>query len=968
MKLKVIFHLLITLVYVSQNLRADAFHPVISNYIDSDYGGGFQNWDVAQDDAGRIYVGNGDGLLCFDGFSWELFPLPGNNIVRSVYYDDGKIYVGSFEKFGYYERNEKGDLDYYSLSDGLKDNDNMMKNEEVWRIMPWNGKILFQTFNNIYSFDPADGSLRQMNNKIIGKDEEGDGILRPLFCYSADENLYAQRINGSFYKLTHSGWKRLWRDELNGSYVMGLSLPDKIDKNKGDLPDGTLLFTQDSYIFEITNGIPSGIKTEIDNDLKETQINRVLEMKDGSLFIGTIGKGVFHIARNGKLLERYDISCGLNNNTVLALKSDRQGNVWVALDDGLSLIHSGLPVKLMTPVSMSEGYGVGTGYSIGMKDGKFIIVSNQGAFNQKKDNDFQLIEGTKGQNWFVETFDRQTFVGGNDATIIIDETGQAESLPFSGTDIIKATIHGKEILLQSTYFSLEIYKKNADGKWRYSHSINGVETPIRQVEVDNDGTVWASHWTNGVMQFRLSPELDKVTSKKFYPNIAGDSIPVKCHVMKVRGHTVFSSHKGLYEYDEENDDFKLSDKYGILNSLDNLNYVKMVDDNRFWIAGTNSYFLVSYDGKDYLIEYSVPLDLYPRKNNDDNSWVFIEDDTAYFTSNSVIGSVNMKNIRRPEQIYPLSVNYIGSYDRYGKFEKLPLLEGEKTELSNDNLTVVMSYPSFNGDTYKFHFLMTDGSHLLDSISSTPMMQYPELSWGRHEFKCEVIDENNHILAEKIIEFEIEKPWQLSWYALAGYGVILMGFAVLMSRHVTSRKMKKKQLEFEKAEAEQNRRIQEQELIIANQQKRLLESELSEKSKELASMALGAFGRRQAIENMRASMADLKRKGGNVDEAEKVMNEFTKNDGDTRVFWDVFEKNFDLIHEHFFRNLRKVYPQLTPSDLKFCALLRMNMTTKEISRFTNLSIRGVETARYRLRKKFSLTKEQDLVQFLMEFHI
>lgn len=134
------------------------------------------------------------------------------------------------------------------------------------------------------------------------------------------------------------------------------------------------------------------------------------------------------------------------------------------------------------------------------------------------------------------------------------------------------------------------------------------------------------------------------------------------------------------------------------------------------------------------------------------------------------------------------------------------------------------------------------------------------------------------------------------------------------------------------------------------------------------MALGAYARQQALDNMRASVADLRRKGSPMAEAERVLRDISTTDGDNRMFWDIFEKNFDLIHEHFFRNLRKAFPALTPADLKFCALLRMNLSTKEISRFTNLSIRGVETARYRLRKKFNLGPDDKLVQFLIEFKL
>jgi len=81
---------------------------------------------------------------------------------------------------------------------------------------------------------------------------------------------------------------------------------------------------------------------------------------------------------------------------------------------------------------------------------------------------------------------------------------------------------------------------------------------------------------------------------------------------------------------------------------------------------------------------------------------------------------------------------------------------------------------------------------------------------------------------------------------------------------------------------------------------------------------------------------------------------------------MFEANFDLIHDSFFRNLKKRSPNLTNHDLKLCAYLRLNLSTKEIAQLTGNSVRGVEVARYRLRKKLNLSQEQNLNIFMLEF--
>lgn len=957
-KILILSHLLI---FSSIAQSAISHRQVVTNYTDKDYKAKFQNWDISQDNLGRIWVANGEGILVFDGTIWN--SLPQAMIVRSVHCNEDKIYLGMFQEFGYLTATSDGTFSYRSLSSQLPDK-NIPKDEEIWKIISWKDKILFQSFTHIYGYDPLEDKIELMSDSIY-HDTEGDGHLKPLFCYVAGEELYAQRINGGFYKYTSKGWLRLWKEFQN--HVMGISLPPSADSRLNDLPDGTLLFTQTAGVYEIKKGYPEKLSTEIDRELKESQINRVIEDQDNTIFIGTIGKGLFQVTRKGEQVDIWDISSGLNNNTILGLFRDKEQNIWVALDDGVSLIHRGIKLEQIHPFSESIIYGLGTGYGLGKHNGKLVLATNQGAYIENQD-DFSFIEGTGGQNWFVKTFDTQTFIGGNDQTVVINENNEKTILPFSGTDIKKVTIHGNDILLQSTYFTLEVYIKDPKGQWNYSHSVNGVEMPIRHIEVDSDGTIWAAHWTKGLLKLQLTPDLNRVKLKTYFPSLTGDNIEKPVYFIKLRGKTVFTEGNGFYDYNEIHNNFVDAPRLGNLNKLPHIRDAWSIDDNRYWIAGADSYHLVAYEKDRFTIKYSVPLEIFPRKNNGDNSSVFIERDTTYFIVNDRIGKVRLSEISDISPTFPLSIRKIGSYNSQSQLVAMPIATKTTPHTEFDNFSVEMSYPNYAGVPVKYHFSLDNGSETLDSVSMNPYIFYPELKWGFHIFKCSVLDLNNTPIQELEYKFYIDRPWPFRWWAILIYCVSLVGLFYLFSRLISIRKLNKQLEIFEKEEAEKNLKIHEQSLLIAHQEKLLLESQLSEKSKELASMALSEYGHRQILDNLHASLDDARKKGKDVTEVEKLLKEIVKNESDTRVFWNMFEKNFDLIHEHFFRNLRKAYPSLTPADMKFCALLRMNMTTKEISRFTNLSIRGVETARYRLRKKFELTANQSLVQFLIDFNM
>jgi DNA-binding CsgD family transcriptional regulator len=93
---------------------------------------------------------------------------------------------------------------------------------------------------------------------------------------------------------------------------------------------------------------------------------------------------------------------------------------------------------------------------------------------------------------------------------------------------------------------------------------------------------------------------------------------------------------------------------------------------------------------------------------------------------------------------------------------------------------------------------------------------------------------------------------------------------------------------------------------------------------------------------------------------KTLNEEDKISED----WNNFAIHFDKVHSSFLTALKNQFPALTPNELKLSAYLRMNLSTKEVAQLMNISVRGVEISRYRLRKKLELPTETNLFNFLM----
>ncbi len=81
-------------------------------------------------------------------------------------------------------------------------------------------------------------------------------------------------------------------------------------------------------------------------------------------------------------------------------------------------------------------------------------------------------------------------------------------------------------------------------------------------------------------------------------------------------------------------------------------------------------------------------------------------------------------------------------------------------------------------------------------------------------------------------------------------------------------------------------------------------------------------------------------------------------------WNDFDKYFESLNKNFYTRLKQKYPDISSNDLKICALIKLNLSIKEMASILNISPDSVKTARYRLRKKLQLATEENLTDFIL----
>lgn len=165
--------------------------------------------------------------------------------------------------------------------------------------------------------------------------------------------------------------------------------------------------------------------------------------------------------------------------------------------------------------------------------------------------------------------------------------------------------------------------------------------------------------------------------------------------------------------------------------------------------------------------------------------------------------------------------------------------------------------------------------------------------------------------------------------------------------------------FHQLELEKN----EKEIIRLKNEK--LESEIMLKTKELVDTSMQLVERNDALSKVKEELQKLYKNTNENHDIKKtihLLNDIEKNNAS----WEKFAVHFDEINNNFLKNLKFHFPKLTNTDLKVCAYLQLNLSSKEISQLMNISVRGIEISRYRLRKKLGLNKDQSIVEFLDQY--
>lgn len=936
--------------------------PDIINYTkQNSYKAGLQNWDIKQSENGVIYVANNEGVLSFDGRYWELHPLPNKTIVRSVEIGSGNIiYAGGQDELGFFEPSSNGTLFYKSLVSLIPQKDRAFG--DVWDIVTYKKEIFFRTGTKIFRYNgtnitvytsPSEWSfLGVANNQLLAHD-----YVRGILKY----------VDGLWIPITENNLLPA-NDQVTGIV---------------NFKNGILICTLKSGLFLLDNGVYSRFVSTTTSTIQEKRIFSAISIEKNRIALATNSGGVYIIDENGDFIQKFSKEEGLQNNNVLSICLDTHKNLWLGLDNGIDFIAFNSAIKRIIPLTQD-----GPGYAAMIHNNQLYIGTSNGLYNvglqpstdlSFSRGSFSTVTNSIGQVWGLSEINGHLLMGHHEGAFDI-KNNSAVKIENSNTGVWNflplSTIFPSEKIIAGNYKGVLFYKYQ-NGQFLIDQHSKDFEESSRYMAIDRNGFIWISHPYHGV--YKLNQSNNGNTTYTLYGVNKGLPSDLNNHIFKIKEEVVCATIEGIYIYDNKRDRFYPSGLFSNQLGKQSIRYLKEDNEGNIWFIHEKNLGVIDIAGKDTTVLYIPELNnkmlsgfelVYPVNNNN----VFVSGERGLY-------HINYEKYKK--NIYPLvaqirNVKIINNQDSllFGGFtaDTEEAKKGSKYwTIPSRYRTIRINYSSplyGQQENLEFSYRLKGFNDTWSEWTTKTEKEYTNLREGNYVFEVKVRNSSNNESIATTFKFEVLPPWYRTTLAMLLYFLLLLTGVSFVYRKNRIR-FKKQQVKHD----EEQKKLQylhqleidkaEKELIALRNEK--LQAEIDFKNSELATTAMHLVQKGELITKLRNELNQvlkgMESSSGQTDVKKmiKILAEDEKKDSQ----WENFAQHFDKVHNDFLIKLKEKHPTLSNNELKLAAYLRMNLSTKEIAQLMNISVRGVEIGRYRLRKKLGIDTATSLFEYLIK---
>ncbi|MFZ9388882.1 MAG: triple tyrosine motif-containing protein, partial [Chitinophagaceae bacterium] len=435
------------------------------------------------------------------------------------------------------------------------------------------------------------------------------------------------------------------------------------------------------------------------------------------------------------------------------------------------------------------------------------------------------------------------------------------------------------------------------------------------------------------------------------------------------------------QYDPRSNRFHTSSYYRNLLGDQSIRYLKEDKEGNIWFIHEKSLGVLNIGTPDTSILMIPELNnklnsgfefIYPIDRNN----VFVGAEKGFFHIN--YEKYRMNKPRFSVQLSKVQIS--GPRDSLlfgGYFSDVNLIqlqpESMATEVSNKWRTIRFEFSSAlfsQQSNMEYSFILKGFDNEWSPWSTRTEKEYTRLPHGSYRFEVKARNKPGNESDVLTYRFRILPPWHRTKAAFLAY-ILLILCGIYVFYRWQQRKFARQQFRYEQEQKKLQYLHQleidkaEAELVALRNEK--LQAEIEFQNAELANSTMHLLQKGEMLAKLRSDLQHVMKEANN----EKVSEELKKLiralsvDDKMENDWDNFAKHFDKVQRDFVSTLKQQHPSITPNELKLCAYLRMNLSTKEIAQLMNISVRGVEISRYRLRKKLGLETGASLYDYLIK---
>ena len=928
---------------VFQDLSLQSKNPSIVHFTQQDFEADAQFWSVTEDDKGVMYFGNNDGILIYNGSSWNKIKLPNSSSVRSLAKDsNGIIYAGGYNELGTISKNQFGEYTFKSLKDTLQLNN--VSFENIWQINAINENVIFRSFKKLFLL--KNGTVTQIpsRNSFIESFQVNDRY----FVQDANEGLYEVDLDSNQIK------KFLDASAINYETVVYITKNLELITNTGNV-----FRKQKEGIQQIQSLFKDA------ND----QVISAIAYKD-QILLGTLSQGIIVLQKNENKFQVNNLE-NLNGQTVLNLFQTQKENVWALLDNGLEFLNYNSP--------RTNLFNLASVYDAQVFENNLFLATNKGVYysslnnNTINSNSFKKINSLQGQAWSFSIIKDELFINHDKGlykiskNLKVDKIGNIngiwKTIPFNKSE------NAYLVCSYNGIYILQLINNN----WKIRNKVEGFDESSRDILASKETyTYWVCHGYKGVYKITFSENLDRTIAIDHYTDKNGLPSPFNVNVFNWEDEIVFSTNKGAFYFNEKNKKFEPFEKLNkIIDTkrnprkiLQSLNKTWVVQDDELGYFETNS--------NNPFIEKDIFLQTKGTFNRGMETIIPISENGVLIGTHTGLYLYNLNKKRKPENISTEITKVSFSTEQETSF--LPIVNDSLINLPNNLTTLRFSFaapnmPNSLNNSYSYQLIGIDNDW--SNWQQLSFKEYNLLTPGEYTFKVKSKNVLGNEASPAVFRFYIQPKWYQTKLAYFIYFLLFIGLIYIIQRLV-KRKINYENKKSILKEQRANKMLQleidqlklQKDKAKIEKDKEHLEKDILQKSKELANYTMLLVNKKNFFSTLQEDLKELKTIVKSKQSNQKILEIFKKMHQNKidEEYLAVFDSNFENVHHDFFKNLRKVVPNLTKKELRLSAFIKMGLSNKDIAPLLGISVRGVETARYRFRKKLNLDHDDKLIEF------